>query len=127
MISSVGGEFDNRQFDPAASRPLLVRGETLKLDVSPPSSGGSKDWPVSLPDAAARVISQAASAAEVLTSMDDRYIGGRPILEIVLHEYALAASWYPKQLFKQCGFVHVGSAVRNNERTVYVATPDDGL
>lgn len=127
MTSRVGGKFDNPQFDPAASRPLLVRGETLKLDVSTPSSGGAKEWPVSLADAAARVVSQAASAAEVLTAIDGRYIGGQPILEIVLHEYALAASYYPKQLFKQCGFVHVGSAVCNNERTVYVATPGNGL
>lgn len=127
MTSSVGGDFDNSQFDPAANRPLLVRGETLKLDVSTPSSGRGKDWPVSLADAAARVVSQAASAAEVLASTDAQYIGERPILEIVLHDYALAASWYPKQLFNQCGFVHVGSAVRNNERTVYVATSDDGL
>lgn len=117
----------NSQSGQVANRPLLVRGETLRLDVIPPSSGGGKEWPVPLPDAAARVVSQAASAANVLTSIDGRYIGGRPILEIVLHDYALAASWYPKKLFKQCGFVHVGSAVRNNERTVYVATPDNGL
>lgn len=127
MTSSVGGTYDNSPSDLSDRRPLLVRGETLKLDVTTPSSGGDKTWPLSLEDSAALVIAQASSAAEVLRATDDRYIGEHPILEIVLREEAIAASWYPKQLFKQCGFVHVGSAVLNNERTVYVATPDNGL
>lgn len=127
MTSSAGGAFGNSPIDPSDLRPLLVRGETLKLDAATPSTGGPKVWPLSLEDAATHVISQASSAADVLASTPERYIAERPILQIVLREEALAASWYPKQLFKQCGFVHVGSAVHNDERTVFVATPDDGL
>ena len=121
------GPFETTPFDPLSARPLLVRGETLKLDIPTRSTSGGKTWPVSLEDAAARVIAQSDVAAQDLAATPQRYIGEHAILEIVLHDYALAASYYPRRLFQECGFVHVGSAVRDNERSVYVAIPDDGL
>ncbi|MEZ0362862.1 S8 family serine peptidase [Mycobacterium sp. pUA109] len=128
MSSGVDGAFDNPRIEPAAGRPLLVRGETLKLAVDVTSSARrQKTWRVSIEDAAARVLAQTVTAAEALASTPDRYIGEHPILEVVLHDYALAASVYPQRLFRDCGFVHVGSAVQDNARTVYVAVPKDGL
>ncbi len=128
MTSSAGGASDDPRFGPTSERPLLVRGETLTLDVDVTSKGGRPTpWRVSIEDAAARVVDQSIAAAAVLASTTDRYIGEHPILEIVFHDYALAASVYPERLFRDCGFVHVGSAVHNDARTVYVAIPDDGL
>src|SRR5690625_1438137 len=128
MSSGADGAFDDSRLDPSAGRPLLVRGETLKLDVDATSSGRrQKVWPVSIEDAATRVVDQSSAAADVLASTPNQYIGEYPILEIVLHDYALAASSYPERLFRDCGFVHVGSADENDARTIYVAIPRDGL
>lgn len=128
MTSSAGGASDTSPIDWVPERPLLVRGETLKLDIDAKSRRRrQKPWPVSIEEAAARVIDQSAAAAEVLASTPAKYVGEYPILEIVLHSSALAASLYPERLFRDCGFVHVGSAVHNDARTVYVAIPEEGL
>jgi hypothetical protein len=128
MTSIAGDAPDGLRFGPMVGRPLLVRGETLTLDVDPRSrSGGPKTWRTSIEDAAARVTDQSSAAAQVLASTPAEYLGEYPILKIELTADALAASWYPKRLFQECGFVHVGSTVRNDVRTVFVAIPDDGL
>lgn len=127
MNAGVGPGLNDSQFDAEARRPLLVRGETLKLDITRKSSFRPKKWPTSLQDAATRVIAQSSAAAAALEATPQRYLGQDTILEIVLYDYALAPSAYPARLFQDCGFIHVGSAVRNNARTVYVAIPDDGL
>lgn len=103
-------------------RPLLVRGELLGHTLSKPANGRSPSWSVTLEEAAARVAAQARDAIEELRTRDPRYLGDSPILEIKLHDFALASTHYPTSLFKACGLVPVESYVAHQKvRSIFVA------
>lgn len=124
-MSSIAGD---ARFSSVVERPLFVGGETLSVDLAARSrNGGPTRWSTSIEDAAARVMAQSSAAAEVLAATPAEFLGEYPILQIELTAEALAASRYPKRLFRDCGFVHVGSIVRDDVRTLFVAMPDDGL
>jgi len=95
----------------AVSRPLLVNGEALKLDVQAPRSGGGEKYePQTVEQARAvlapQVIAATEAAADLLPTLR---AADRVYVEAKLLPNYLAASYFPTELLSHVGATPVGS------------------
>lgn len=113
---------------PGAStrRPLLVNGESLRVDVvAPPTGGGEKYEPRTAVEARTFLLPQVSRAlAEVHSMPMDFRADDRVYIEAKLVPNYLAASYFPATLLAQVGATPVGSRVDVGDyRTSTKSTP----
>jgi subtilisin family serine protease len=95
----------------AVSRPLLVNGEALKLDVQAPrSGGGEKHEPQTVEQAQSILAPQVVAATEAVATLPQTLrASDRVYVEAKLLPNYLAASYFPTELLAHVGASPVGS------------------
>ncbi|GAA4127612.1 hypothetical protein GCM10022215_38260 [Nocardioides fonticola] len=95
----------------AQSRPLLVNGEALKIDVTAPSGGGGPKYePRTAQDAASFLLPQLTTALEDVRDLPQQLRAeDRIYVEAKLVANYLAPSYFPTPLLAQIGATPVGS------------------
>jgi len=101
---------DGRSID-AVSRPLLVNGEALRLDVEAPRAGGGEKFePQTVAQAQSILAPQVIAASEAVALLPTRLrASDRVYLEAKLLPNYLAASYFPTELLAHVGASPVGS------------------
>lgn len=125
----------------ATSRPLLVYGELLKMDVQAPSSGGGEKYePQSVEQAQSILAPQAAAVSEAVAELPQHFrLKDHVYVEAKLLPNYLAASYFPTELLVHIGAAPVGSRadvgqyvtksreVEAQTRRIIFTVSDDGL
>lgn len=95
----------------AGSRPLLVNGEALKLDVlAPRGGGGEKHEPQTVEQAQSILAPQVIAATDAVASLPSTLRArDRIYVEAKLLPNYLAASYFPTELLAHVGAAPVGS------------------
>ncbi|MGO4785177.1 S8 family peptidase [Cryobacterium sp. W22_MBD10_FK3] len=95
---------------PGRSRPLLGRGEALRIAVTtPPSGGGDKFVPQTAEEARVLLSPQLSLARDKALALPTNLRGNRLYIEARLLPNYIAASSFPTSLLSQVGAVPVGS------------------
>ncbi|NDO78946.1 S8 family serine peptidase [Kocuria indica] len=129
------------QSNEAASRPLLVNGEALRLDViAPQGGGGDKHEPQTIEQAREILLPQVTATAEAVAQMPQGLRAkDRVYVEAKLLPNYLAASYFPGELLAHVGASPVGSradvgryvtkskSVEAQTRRLIFTVTDDGL
>lgn len=123
------------------SRPLLVNGEALRLDVQAPNAGGGEKYEPQTVEAAQNLlIPQINETTQQVEALASRFRAkGRVYVEAKLLPNYLAASYFPTELLSHIGATPVGSradtgqyvtktkSVKSQTRRLIFAVSDDGL
>lgn len=123
------------------SRPLLVNGEALRLDVQAPNPGGGEKYePQTVESAQKLLIPQINNAAQQAEALAPRFRAeDRVYVEAKLLPNYLAASYFPTELLSHIGATPVGSRAdtgqyvtktkseKSQTRRLIFAVSDDGL
>lgn len=95
----------------AAARYLIGQGEKLSEEIArPPRGMGEKAHPYQFGEARRRLALQWRRAGEKLVRLPALAMpGGNAAIELTLHPSYLAKSYYPGNLLRELGLVHLGS------------------
>ncbi len=95
----------------ASPRYLIGQGEKLSEEIArPPRGMGDKAHPYSFAEARRRLAPQWKRAAKAIEALPDLALPcGQAALEVTLHPSYLAKSYYPTNLIRELGLLHLGS------------------
>ena len=95
----------------ASPRYLIGQGEKLSEEIArPPRGMGDKAHPYSFAEARRRLAPQWKETAAAIEALPDLALpSGQAVLEVTLHPSYLAKSYYPANLIRELGLLHLGS------------------